>query len=117
MFTLQRPAWAHSGPGSGITFISSILFSDDRHAGAYFPMGRMPPCLRAISALPHPLRLATYATARPKNTPAAAAVLFLLRVVSGETFDNPFQIINISFQSIPDLMLDMGTSGSFDIFT
>ena len=41
---------------------------------------------------------------------------FPLRVVSGETCDSPCQIINISFQAIPHLMLTMCISGCFDIF-
>ena len=91
---------------------SSILFSDDRQA-----MARTPSCIRAISALPYPLPLATYATARPKGTRhPRPPVFFPSRLLSGKTCDSPLQIINISFQRIPHLMLTVGISGSFDIF-
>ena len=119
-FTLQRPAWqdhwAHFALHSGTIFISSILFSDDRHAGVFFPMASMPSCLRAISGLPHPLR---HMPQRGRKTHAShnRRFFFPLRVVSGKTCDSPCQIINISFQPIPHLMLTMSTSGSFNIFT
>ena len=95
-----------------LSFSPSSMFSDDRHA-----MARTPSCIRAISALPYPLPLATYATARPKGTRhPRPPVFFPSRLLSGKTCDSPLQIINISFQRIPHLMLTVGISGSFDIF-